>query len=636
MRRIAASLVLLAGLLPVAGEAASGSGPGGYIWKDCREPGGPPCSITPVARSDNFTGLCSDEIFNPADGIGFQFPFYGTTYSDYAISANGTIYLSGAPVDDANNAALTGNEGAAFIAPLWDDWAMDNDDVLMLICPDPGCSNTGPLGPVESYQKGAGSDATGRFKEFRWFSTAHHRPTCTEDFGQQATFGVRLYENGNILAYYEDVDLSLPAVDNGASATIGVSRGFLGEFTQVSSDTAFIPFTPFTILFIPGCGALTCDSITAPPDACSDDTVMLTANTSGGVSPVTVGWDLDGDTTDDAFGNPLSTMLPPAASVITAHVTDACPSPGPATCSMSTIILVKAPPTPVVTPLGPTSFCATDGESVILSAGSIYAAYQWQRGGADIAGATSDTLLVTASGSYTVRVVDANGCDGLSQPVIVDADDCGLPCTPMLCDRIDVSPIEPCEGTPQRFELIYTGGDVVTVSWDLDADTVSDATGNPIARTLLAGTWQVTAHAEDSCGAPPPGTCDLVTSVVVNEPGWLLDEVSGVAAAPLLIPPGGSFLEVAEEPDAIVYNLYIDRIGSWYAPGIVTGRACAVSDAGPGARPGTVLIPIDWPNNFSWVLVTAANHCGEGPPGVNSLGSDPTRWPTWQACGPIP
>jgi len=631
MRSALVAWAVLPCFVAVMAEAASGSGPGGYLWQDCREPGGPPCNITPVARSDRFTGLCSDEVYNPADGLGFPFRFYGTTYTDYTISANGTIYLNGAPVDDAANAALTGNEGLAFIAPLWDDWAMDNDDPAMFLCPDPGCSNTGPFA-VESYQKGSGSDAQGRFKEFRWFSTAHHRPICTEDFGEQATFGVRLYENGSILAYYEDVDLSLPSVDNGASATIGVSHGMLGEFTQVSSDAPFIPFTPFSILFTSGCSTLTCDSITAPPDACTDDSVLLTANTTGGVSPLTVGWDLDGDTNDDAFGNPLSTLLPPAASIITAHVTDSCSSPAAATCTMSTVILVKAPPSPIITPLGPTSFCATDGESVTLSAGAIYDTYQWQLAGADIPAATSDTLDVTTSGSYTVRVVDANGCDGLSQPVIVDAEECGLPCTPMACDRIEVNPIEPCEGTPQRFELIYTGGDVVTVSWDLDGDTVSDANGNPIARVLLAGTWQVSAHAEDSCGAPPPGTCDLVTTVIVNDPAWLLDEVSGPADAPLMIPPGGDFLEVAEEPDAIFYNLYIDRIGSWYAPGIVTGRDCAVPASGPGARPGTLLIPIDFTSFSSWVLVTAANHCGEGPPGLNSLGDDPARWPTWHPC----
>jgi PKD repeat protein len=74
--------------------------------------------------------------------------------------------------------------------------------------------------------------------------------------------------------------------------------------------------------------------------------------------------------------------------------------------SSVTVIVNPYPATPVITAIGPTTFC--HGGSVILSATAGFASYLWSNG------ATTQNITVTTSGSYTVVVGDAIGCT--SQP----------------------------------------------------------------------------------------------------------------------------------------------------------------------------------------------------------------------------
>src|SRR5205085_11820242 len=54
-----------------------------------------------------------------------------------------------------------------------------------------------------------------------------------------------------------------------------------------------------------------------------------------------------------------------------------------------------------------TTFCA--GGSILLTSSS-NSGNQWYRNGTAIGGATSNTYSATASGSYTVKFTDGNGC----------------------------------------------------------------------------------------------------------------------------------------------------------------------------------------------------------------------------------
>lgn len=82
-----------------------------------------------------------------------------------------------------------------------------------------------------------------------------------------------------------------------------------------------------------------------------------------------------------------------------------------ATTSSSVDVTVNPQPKPVVTALGPTTFC--EGDSVRLDAGANYASYSWSNG------ATSRLISVKRTDLYLVRVTDRNGCRGESPFVSV-------------------------------------------------------------------------------------------------------------------------------------------------------------------------------------------------------------------------
>ncbi len=78
--------------------------------------------------------------------------------------------------------------------------------------------------------------------------------------------------------------------------------------------------------------------------------------------------------------------------------------------SAATNVVVKALPATTITASGPTSFC--DGGSVTLTAPAS-ASYLWSTG------ATTHSIVVSASGSFSVTVTSANGCTAVSAPVTV-------------------------------------------------------------------------------------------------------------------------------------------------------------------------------------------------------------------------
>jgi len=73
--------------------------------------------------------------------------------------------------------------------------------------------------------------------------------------------------------------------------------------------------------------------------------------------------------------------------------------------SAATTVTVQALPAATITPSGPTTFC--EGGSVTLSA-STGSSYLWSNG------ATTQSIVVNASGSFSVTVTNANGCSAAS------------------------------------------------------------------------------------------------------------------------------------------------------------------------------------------------------------------------------
>ena len=67
---------------------------------------------------------------------------------------------------------------------------------------------------------------------------------------------------------------------------------------------------------------------------------------------------------------------------------------------------------------GPLTF--PQGGSVILNVPAAAGnTYQWKKDGVNITGATTESYTATASGSYTVAITNAGGCQAISQPTVV-------------------------------------------------------------------------------------------------------------------------------------------------------------------------------------------------------------------------
>jgi len=78
-------------------------------------------------------------------------------------------------------------------------------------------------------------------------------------------------------------------------------------------------------------------------------------------------------------------------------------------------------PTAVITPSGPTTFCAGGSVTLTANAGS---SYSWSNG------ATTQSITVTSSGSYNVYVIDTHGCGKQSASTAVTVNP--LPATPAI------------------------------------------------------------------------------------------------------------------------------------------------------------------------------------------------------------
>src|SRR5204862_248655 len=79
--------------------------------------------------------------------------------------------------------------------------------------------------------------------------------------------------------------------------------------------------------------------------------------------------------------------------------------------SAATAVTVNAnPATPAITPSGATTFCA--GGSVTLTAPAGFT-YSWS------SGATTQSIVVTTAGNYSVTVTNANGCSATSAATAV-------------------------------------------------------------------------------------------------------------------------------------------------------------------------------------------------------------------------
>jgi hypothetical protein len=164
-----------------------------------------------------------------------------------------------------------------------------------------------------------------------------------------------------------------------------------------------------------------------------------------------------GDTTQDLTG--LS------AGTYTLTVTDV----SGCTTILSVTVGTHPAPTPVITEAGGVLTCAP-----------AFPSYQWNLGGTAIPGATGASYTPTITGTYTVTVIDSNGCTGISDTLLVTGVKAGF-------DRLLGVQLYP---NPARGEFNLNVNAPISLGLQV---TITDMYGKQVKRVSLAQLTQETA-----------------------------------------------------------------------------------------------------------------------------------------------
>ena len=203
------AIPLFAGLAGPARATQGGPDGFGYTWDDSIA-FNYEAAATALNQGDNDFDVVS---------IGFNFEYYGNTYSQVTVASDGVIHFDGAAGVGGENLSLpTGS--ARLIAPLWD--------------------NLRPDGGGDVYYSTHGLAPTRVFIA-EWRDVAHYATYSPYYTAGDATFEVKLFESGGgIEFHYQDVQWGDASYDNGASATIGIQEGSMGYALERSFGAAVL------------------------------------------------------------------------------------------------------------------------------------------------------------------------------------------------------------------------------------------------------------------------------------------------------------------------------------------------------------------------------------------------------------
>lgn len=179
---------------------------------------------------------------------------------------------------------------------------------------------------------------------------------------------------------------------NGPSATIAWGSAGTGTVTLTITNVNTGCDSTVTLAIVVGTTLLPRISA-ARLNVCPGDSVLLDA----GDGYVDYTW---------STGEKSRTIWGKGGVVYTVEVRNAQGCRG----TSNAITIQEAPsPLPIITASGPLTLCT--GDSVVLDAGAGYSSYLWSDG------ATGRYLTARDSGTYSVEVLDSNGCSGLSAGV---------------------------------------------------------------------------------------------------------------------------------------------------------------------------------------------------------------------------
>jgi gliding motility-associated-like protein len=257
-----------------------------------------------------------------------------------------------------------------------------------------------------------------------------------------------------------------------------ISGATLSTFTASATGEYFVMAKPPSA----GCASVKSNSVklaavskavvnfTAPASACAGQNVQFTdQSTTDPQVTASYLWDFgDGKTSTDK--NPIHNYA--AAGVPTVTLTVSYQNNGCPEMKTQGITITVAPPVAITNPDNKYSFCM--GESLKLEVLGTFSSYLWSTA------ATTQSIMVTEAGTYSVDVLATNGCLLSASKVVTvfDSPDLNLSATPNLINEGETS------------QLSASG--LNNYSWT-PVETLSNASlPNPIASPLITTVYTVT------------------------------------------------------------------------------------------------------------------------------------------------
>ncbi len=236
-------------------------------------------------------------------------------------------------------------------------------------------------------------------------------------------------------------------------------------------------------------------------------------------------------------------------------------------CSAALIIPRLLPPlNPVISASGPLEFC--EGDSVTLDAGADYHAFLWSTG------ATTRSVIVKASGRYSVAVTDSAQRSAVSPAVDVTVH--ARPAPLILAG----GPLDFCEGDSV---LLDAGAGYTAYLWN-------DGSGLQVLKVVSSGVWHARVWNSNGCD----GVSDTIATVRHPNPAKPTIERTGDELSTQVNHAYQWYLDGAPLPGATGRTLVLTGTGI-YTVAVFSAPGCtAVSDpfdvttlsaSGPMAQP---------------------------------------------------
>ncbi|HLP72987.1 MAG TPA: hypothetical protein VK155_08810, partial [Bacteroidales bacterium] len=229
---------------------------------------------------------------------------------------------------------------------------------------------------------------------------------------------------------------------------------------------------------------------TTTSNICQGSTAVFNATALNAGSTPSYQWKVNGINTGTNSNIFVSSTLNNNDIVVVELTPDpsTCPE-GPVVTSAAITVTVNLLPAVIITPSDPTTFCQGGSVTLASSAGT---SYLWSTGEA------IQSITITATGSYSVTVTDANGCSATSAPTVVT-----------------VNPLPIATITPAGPTTFCQGGSVILTSSPANSYLWNSGETTQSITVAATGSYSVTVTDVNGCSAASTSTDVTVNTLPI-------------------------------------------------------------------------------------------------------------------------